>query len=167
MKISRRTSVTNKPASTLAPVKAAAKFPGDARVEEHIEIGSLVFKVEPIAVGSARSVMPALIRASSETGRAFLIRNAKNASAATALLINPLALNRRLLAAKPRRTLGNVIDTLPFKRRGAPRLIANLPDDNAPQLRIPGQDMAKIVPIEAAGIAVKDGQYGPETEAAA
>lgn len=107
-------------------------------VGHQIRLGSLFVDVERVAIGAARAEMPTLIRDSTESGRAFLIHNAKSPSAATALLINPAVLEQRLLHAKPRRTLGDVIDTLPFKRRGAPRLVVSLPDDDAPTLRVPG-----------------------------
>jgi hypothetical protein len=95
--------------------------------------------VEPVAVGSARNVMPRLIR-DSASGRAFLIRNAKSPTAASALLINPEVLQERLIKWKPRRTLGQVLDSLPFKRLGAPRVkTIDLPDDEAPTLVIRGK----------------------------
>lgn len=108
-------------------------------VEESIALGPLWLDVEAVAVGSARNVMPQLIR-DSATGRAFLIRNAKSPTAASALLINPEVLQERLIKWKPRRTLGQVLDSLPFKRLGAPRLkTIDLPDDEAPSLVIRGK----------------------------
>jgi hypothetical protein len=108
-------------------------------VEESIALGPLWLDVEAVAVGSARNVMPQLIR-DSATGRAFLIRNAKSPTAASALLINPEVLQERLIKWKPRRTLGQVLDSLPFKRLGAPRLkTIDLPDDEAPALVIRGK----------------------------
>lgn len=117
----------------VAREKPAAKL---SRAEESIALGTTWLEVEPVAVGSARTVMPRLIR-DSASGRAFLIRNAKSPSAATALLINPEVLQERLIRSKPRRTLGQVLDALPFKRLGAPRLrVVDLPDDEAPALVI-------------------------------
>lgn len=102
-----------------------------------INVGGHVMEVEQVAVASARNDMPGLIRASAESGRAFLIHNAKNAAAATALLINPVVLGKLLAATTPRRTLAELIDTLPFKRRGSPRLEVEMSDDDAPALRVP------------------------------
>ena len=107
-----------------------------SRAEESIALGPMWLDVETVAVGSARTVMPRLIR-DSASGRAFLIRNAKSPAAASALLINPEVLQERLTKGKPRRTLGQVLDALPFKRLGAPRLSTiDLPDDEAPALAI-------------------------------
>lgn len=154
-KTTRRTKRPGKPAVTVVTGR-------------QIKLGTLVFDVEPIAVASARTGMPGLIRASAETGRAFLIRNAKNASAATALLINPEVLERRLVAMKPRRSLGELIDTLPFKRHGAPRLVASPLDDDAPTLRVPGRRAAKDTQVEAAQRLERNGTlYGPEAETGA
>lgn len=134
-----------------APIPAAARAraaAGKARVaaikkgvhsSHPMKFGALEFDVEPIAVASARNSMPGLILASASTGRAFLIRNAKNASAASALLIDPKVLEQRLSAMRPRRTLGELIDALPFRQHGAPRVVVRLPDDEAPVLRISGQ----------------------------
>jgi len=105
-----------------------------ARAGESIALGAMRLDVEPVAVGSARNEMPRLIR-DSATGRAFLIRNAKSPTAAGALLINPEVLQERLTKGKPRRTLGQLLDSLPFKRLGAPRVkTIDLPDDVAPAL---------------------------------
>ena len=126
-----------------------------------IKVGSVFVDVEQVAVGSARTEMPGLIRASAESGRAFLIHNARNASAATALLINPAVLEQRLSVTKPRRTLGDVIDALPFKRRGTPRLVASLPDDHPPTLRVPGRS-PPAQRVETQGL-----PYGPTAETGA
>lgn len=110
-----------------------------------LKLGGVEIDVDFVPVGSARTEMPGLIRASAESGRAFLIRNARNPSAATALLVNPAVLARKLAAARPPRTLGDVIDALPFKRRGAPRLTVELPDDEAPDLRVPRRRRVRVV----------------------
>jgi hypothetical protein len=107
--------------------------------ETQIKLGSVLVDVERVSVAAARTEMAGLIRASAQSGRAFLIHNAKNASAASALLIDPGVLEQRLLAAVAPRTLGQLIDTLPFKRRGSPRLVVNRPDDFAPARRVAGQ----------------------------
>lgn len=108
----------------------------------------LVLDVEQVAVALARTGMPGLIRASAKSGRAFLIQNAKNPSAASALLINPDVLKKRLAQLRPTRTLGQLLDSLPFQRRGSPRLTVELPDDDAPELRVQGRaegPSAKVV----------------------
>ena len=110
--------------------------------ETQIKVGFTTVDVERVSVAAARTDMPGMIRASAETGQAFLIHNAKNPSAATALLINPAALDRRLSTPATKRTLGELIDTLPFKRRGSPRVVVSQPDDHAPTLRIAGQGTA-------------------------
>lgn len=134
-----------------SPILAAARArvaAGKARVaaikkgvhpSHPMKFGALEFDVEPIAVASARNSMPGLILASANMGRAFLIRNAKSASAASALLIDPKVLEQRLSSMKPRRTLGELIDALPFRQHDAPRVVARLPNDEAPTLRISGQ----------------------------
>jgi hypothetical protein len=130
-----------------------------------LKLGSAVLDVEPIAVALARTGMPGLIRASAESGRAFLIRNEKNASAATALLINPAVLERRLMSARARRTLGELIDALPFKRRSAPRLKVRLPDDIAPTLRVPNRERSKGNHTQASERPKRPGQLrGPEAK---
>lgn len=99
-------------------------------------IDVIVLDVESVAIASARTEMPGLIRASAESGRAFLIQNARDPSAASALLISPEILQDRLAGGKTTRTLRTLIDSLPFGRHGAPRLTVNLPNDVAPVLRV-------------------------------
>lgn len=102
-----------------------------------IHVGGLAVEVVQVPVASARNDMPTLMRASAEQGQAYLIHNAKNASAATALLINPDVLGNLMTVKAAPRTLGELINTLPFKRRGAPRLEVNMVDDDAPLLNLP------------------------------
>jgi hypothetical protein len=120
----------------------AAAHPQRPAGRTQITLGLVSVDVERVSVASARTEMPGLIRASAESGRAFLIHNAKNASAAGALLINPAVLEQRLLATAVPRTLGALIDTLPFKRRGSRRVVVNRPDDHAPERRLPGRARA-------------------------
>jgi hypothetical protein len=131
-----------KPAAGAGKLSGAAAQPLRAVSKTQITLGLVSVDVERVSVASARTEMPGLIRASAETGRAFLIYNAKNASAAGALLINPAVLEQRLQAAAAPRTLGQLIDTLPFKRRGSRRVVVNRPDDFAPARRLPGQPRA-------------------------
>jgi hypothetical protein len=102
-----------------------------------LSLGRIVLDVEQVPVASARTGMPGLIRASAKSGRAFLIHNAKNPAAASALLISPDVLRERLEQSRAVRTLGELLDSLPFKRQGSPRLRAELPDDRLPELRVP------------------------------
>ena len=102
----------------------------------HHPFGTLEFDAESVAVASARTNMPGMIRASAEAGRIFIIENNRSASARPTLLINPDVLQQHLAAARPRRTLGQLLETLPFKRRGAPRLTVALTDDEAPELQV-------------------------------
>lgn len=129
----RPAPATGKPSGATAhPMRPVAK----------ITLGLVSVDVERVSVASARTEMPGLIRASAESGRAFLIHNARNASAAGALLINPAVLEQRLQTAAAPRTLGQLIDTLPFKRRGSRRVVVNRPDDVAPVRRVPVQPRA-------------------------
>ena len=102
-----------------------------------LSLGRLVLEVEQVPVASARTGMPGLIRASAESGRAFLIQNARNPAAASALLISPDVLRERLERSRFVRTLGQLLDSLPFKRHGSPRLRAELPDGALSELKIP------------------------------
>jgi hypothetical protein len=101
-----------------------------------LSLGRIVLEVEQVPVATARTGMPGLIRASAQSGRAFLIQNAKNPAAASALLISPDVLRERLEGSRSVRTLSELLDSLPFKRQGSPRLRAVLPDDRLSQLRI-------------------------------
>jgi hypothetical protein len=115
--------------------KPNVKAPASGDTGVMVDLGTAKLKAEPVAVGSARSDMASMIRAT-DAGRAFLIQNAKSAGAPAALLINPEVLHQHLVDALPRRTLAQLIETLPFKRRGSPRLSADLPDDQAPMLTV-------------------------------
>lgn len=101
-----------------------------------LSLGRIVLEVEQVPVASARTGMPGLIRASAESGRAFLIKNAKNPAAASALLISPAVLRERLERSRSVRTLTELLDSLPFKRQGSPRLRAELPDDQLSELTV-------------------------------
>lgn len=131
-----------RPAAGAGKPAGAAAHPLRTVAKTQITLGLVSVDVERVSVASARTEMPGLIRASAETGRAFLIHNAKNASAAGALLINPAVLEQRLQSAAAPRTLGQLIDTLPFKRRGSRRVAVSRPDDVMPARRVPGQPRA-------------------------
>ena len=102
-----------------------------------IQLGKVTVEVAEVGVGYARTEIPSLIRASAKTGRAFHIRNARNPSAASALLVSPAVLEKLIFAPVRRRTLGEVLDALPFKRTGAPRVRAAVPDNAMRALRVP------------------------------
>ena len=105
--------------------------------------GAVAIDVTFVQVGAARSDMTGLIRKSAQTEMGYLIRNAKNPQAATALLIDPRVLQKRISHARPSRTLAEVIERLPFRRLGGNPLIdvSPLPDDELPHLEIPGVDI--------------------------
>lgn len=120
---------------------AALKLAKDTRTPDKLtfpglDLGRIVLEVEQVPVASARTGMPGLIRASAKSGRAFLIHNAKNPAAASALLINPDILRARLERSRSVRTLGALLDALPFKRQGSPRLRAGLPEDGLSKLEV-------------------------------
>jgi len=108
----------------------------DAPTSPGISLGRIVLEVEQVPVATARTGMPGLIRASAKSGRAFLIQNARNPAAASALLISPDVLRARLARSRTVRTLGELLDALPFKRQGSPRLRAELRDDGLPKLEV-------------------------------
>lgn len=105
--------------------------------------GAVAIDVTLVQVGAARSDMPGLIRKSAQTEMGYLIRNAKNPQAATALLIDPRVLQKRIAHARPSRTLAQVIERLPFRRLGGNPLIevSPLPNDELAHLGIPGLDI--------------------------
>lgn len=102
---------------------------------QHLVLGPVTFDARRVSVASARSDMPRLVRATSD-GDVFLIYNAKNDDAPTAILVSPDVLRQQITSPRLRRNLRDLVDALPFKRRGAPRLRADLPDDEAPPLRL-------------------------------
>ena len=123
------------------PGTAALKLAKGARTRDTptfpgISLGQIVLEVEQVPVASARTGMPGLIRASAKSGRAFLIQNARNPAAASALLISPDVLRARLERSRTVRTLRELLDALPFKRQGSPRLRAELPDDGLSKLKV-------------------------------
>lgn len=126
------------PASTLAALAAESlpifqEWPATTR----LQVGELSVDVDEIGVVDARAHMPRLIRASAASGRAFHIRNAKNPQAPTALLISPDTLERWVRRAHAPRTLGQVVDALPFKHAGDARVRVRVPDNTVRPLRVP------------------------------
>ena len=108
-----------------------------------LRIGPLELEVDEVGVGYARSEISRLIRDSALTGRVFRIRNAKNPSVASALLMSPEILGKVLLKPARRRTLGEVLDLLPFNTIGIPRLRAGLPNNSMRVLRVPHHSKSK------------------------
>lgn len=109
--------------------------------------GSIQLGVEVVAVGSARAEIAGLIKESGESGTAYLIRNAKSPGAPATLLINVEVLQARLRElTKPARTGAQILESLPFKRRGSPRLRADLQSDVAPVLTVRARSGSVVVP---------------------
>jgi hypothetical protein len=102
-----------------------------------IQFAGKTLEVVEVGVVSARASIPSMMRASAQTGRAYFIRNNKNPSAASALLVSPQALERLLDAPVQRRTLGSVLDALPFRGVEAPRIRNSHPDNTMRTLRVP------------------------------
>ena len=128
-----------KPLSTRSAARAAPRAeaaPGF--VQGTVQLGGMTVQVSEVAVGQARTEIPSLIRDSAETGRAFHIRNAKNPAAASALLVSPQALEKLVFAPVRQRTLGDLLDALPFKHTGARGLRAKVADNRTRRLRVPG-----------------------------
>lgn len=117
----------------------AGRLPRGSSVQEIIlldsEVGPAFLNVELVAVASARIRLPSLIRESTRHGRIFLIQNVNGARASSALLINLDVLSERLKEmTRPTRTGAQILENLPFKRRGSPRLRVEVEDDVAPAL---------------------------------
>jgi hypothetical protein len=137
MKTVRRPAQKRVKRASGAPALAKSVRTPDTVILLGLSLGPLALQVEQVPVASARTGMPGLIRASAESGRAFLIQNAKNPAAASALLISPDVLRARLEQSRVVRTLSELIGSLPFKRQGSPRLRARLPDDGVSELKVP------------------------------
>jgi len=102
-----------------------------------IQFAGKTIEVAEIGVGSARAAIPNMMRTSAQTGRAYFIRNNKNPAAASALLVSPQALEKLLDAPVHRRTLGEVLDALPFRGVEAPRIRKDHTDNTMRTLRVP------------------------------
>lgn len=115
-------------------------------VHATLQIAGLTIDVDEVGVGYARTEIPSLIRASARTGKAFHIRNAKNPDAPSALLVSPEALARIVSVRVQRRTLGELLQSLPFKHIDTPRVRVNVPNNLMRPLRVPV--MADLQAIE-------------------
>lgn len=111
-------------------------------VHATIEFAGFTLEVDEVGVGYARTEIPSLIRTSARTGKTFHIRNVKNPDAASALLMSPEVLARIVSVHTRRRTLGEVLKTLPFKHIDAPAvsLRARVTDNVMRPLRVPVMD---------------------------
>lgn len=99
----------------------------------------LVAKV--VATSYAKKNLAGMILAAAKDGCIYLIEDAKVSGAASALLVCPTVLQARLSQVRTTRTLGQVLETLPFRRPGTPRITVELPDDVAPELTIRAKDV--------------------------
>jgi hypothetical protein len=105
-----------------------------------IQFAGKTVEVAEIGVGSARAAIPRMMRDSALTGRAYFIRNNKNPTAASALLVSPQALEKLLYAPVERRTLGAVLDALPFRGVEVPRIRKDHPDNIMRTRRVPSME---------------------------
>ncbi|MNZ75365.1 hypothetical protein D3C78_938390 [compost metagenome] len=113
----------------------------DAQMSTIVVSHDVALEVEQVGVVSARNGMPGLIRRSTENGQGFLIKNGKNAGAATALLIDLEVLRDKFRDSRPLRTLGQLLESLPYRHQGDnPRIAsAALPHDVLPVYAVPGE----------------------------
>jgi hypothetical protein len=138
-----------KPTSSRAPVKSRLKgaigskesAPG-GRVEPgyvRIKLGNVTVQAKALGIAAGRIALPKMIQGSMALEDAFLVRNVKNPTAPEVLVINPAALDQELRRVRPGRTLGDIVDVLPFNRQGVPSLrVRALPDAGIEKrLRLP------------------------------
>jgi hypothetical protein len=138
-----------KPTASRAPGKSrlqGASVGKESAPKERIELGyvriklgSVTVQAKALGIGAGRIALPKMIQKSRGLEDAFLVRNIKNPTAPEVLVINPVALDQELRRARPGRTLGEIIDVLPFNRQGVPRLrVGALPDAGLEKrLRLP------------------------------
>jgi hypothetical protein len=108
--------------------------------------GAVELEVETVPVGAARNEIPSLMRRSAETGRGFLIRNAKTQAGPSALLVDVAVFREQVAKARPSRTLGEIIAALPFRKLGRSPVLEldALPDDGLPELQLPQVDLKAV-----------------------
>jgi hypothetical protein len=124
-------------------LKRHKAFPGtsmrsrarSAAVHRRMILGSEVLELTPMSMAYARSNLPKLLRLT-RSGEVFEICGAKEERAPTAVLIGLDVIRQHSVTERHRRTLRDLLDSLPFKRHGNPLVRADLPDDDAPRLRV-------------------------------
>jgi hypothetical protein len=138
-----------KPTSGRAPVKSRLKGAIGSkesapvgRVEPRyvrIKLGNVTVQAKALGIAAGRIALPKMIQGSMALEDAFLVRNVKNPKAPEVLVINPAALDQELRRVRPGRTLGDIVDVLPFNRQGVPSLrVRALPDAGIEKrLRLP------------------------------
>jgi hypothetical protein len=138
-----------KPTSSRAPVKSrlqgasgGKESAAKGRIEPgyvRIKLGSITVQAKALGIAAGRIALPKMIQGSMRLEDAFLVRNVKNPTAPEVLVINPAALDQELRRVRPGRTLGEIIDVLPFGRQGVPSLrVRALPDAGLDKrLRLP------------------------------
>jgi len=106
-----------------------------------IKLGGVTVHAKALGIAAGRIALPKMIQGSVDLEDAFLVRNVKNPTAPRVLVINPTALDQELRRFRPGRTLGDIIDVLPFGRKGVPSLrIRSLPDAGLDKrLRVPAR----------------------------
>jgi hypothetical protein len=158
-----------KPASSRAPVKSRLKGASgskqsapEGRVEPgyvRIKLGSVTVQARALGIAAGRIALPKMIQGSMGLEDAFLVRNIKNPTAPEVLVINPAALDQELRRVRPGRTLGDIVDVLPFNRQGVPSLrVRALPDTGIKKrLRLPVVAAASAQPsdAQAAGVSAQ------------
>ena len=116
------------------------------------DFGSAFLNVELLTIGSPRISLARLIQESTKHGRAFLIQDATSAGAPSVLLIDPDVLNERFKQmTRPTRTGAQLLESLPFKRRGSPKLTVEIEDDVSSALIVRTRGGAVIVSPEGGG----------------
>ncbi|MDH3210663.1 MAG: hypothetical protein OEL91_09850 [Burkholderiaceae bacterium] len=106
-----------------------------------LELAGVQFGVTRLGVADARDGMPSLIKQAAG-GAVFIIQNAKNSVAPEVMLVAPDLLQRAMTAPRKRRTLAELIDTLPLRHVAGAAPSANLPDDVTPTLVVPRSSRA-------------------------
>lgn len=115
----------------------AVKMHGHIRERLRKALGAVV----EVNITDARAKMPQMVKYSTAGRGTYLIGSARNRETRPAVLIGMDELERVVQeAASPvaNRTLGDILDTLPFPGMDLPRLkIKALPGDGLPTLRLP------------------------------
>jgi hypothetical protein len=114
-----------------------AKLRGDIRDRLREALGAAV----EVNITEARAQMPQMVKYSTAGRGTYLIGSARNRETRPAVLIGMDELERVVQVAAnppPSRTLGDILDTLPFPGMDLPRLkLKALPGGGLPNLRLP------------------------------